>query len=121
AAAENLQPVLTLADADFIAETRAAHINFHRRLGEGKEARAHAQFHALHLEKGAEKFFQRPFQMAEMRHLIIDKAFDLVQLRRVRLVAVAAIGAARTDEAERRLRSQEHTSELQSREKLVCR
>ena len=41
--------------------------------------------------------------MAHMRALIDDETFDLMEHRRMRLIRVTAIGAARNDHADRRL------------------
>ena len=49
-----------------------------------------------------------------MRALVDDEALDLVEHRRVRLVAVAAIGATRNDDADRRLLL-EHGADLHRR------
>ena len=55
------------------------------------------------LEERLAEFFQDPFQVAEVRALVDDQALDLVEHRRVGLVRVDAIGAARDDDADRRL------------------
>ena len=52
--------------------------------------------------------------MAEMARPVDDEALDLMEHRRMRLVAVAAIGAARTDHADRRLLLQ-HGADLDRR------
>ena len=49
--------------------------------------------------------------MAEMRRLIDDQPFDLMEHRRMRLVGVATVGAAGTDDADRRLLA-EHGADL---------
>ena len=46
---------------------------------------------------------QDPFQVAEMRALVDHQPLDLMEHRRVGLVGVDAIGAARDDDADRRL------------------
>ena len=43
------------------------------------------------------------FRLAEGRAVVDDQPLDLVEHRRVRLVGVAAIGAAGADDADRRL------------------
>ena len=55
------------------------------------------------LEEGLAEFLEHPFQIGERRALVDDQAFDLVEHRRMRLVGVAPIGAARADDADRRL------------------
>ncbi len=54
---------------------------------------------------------QDPLEVAQMGALVDDEALDLVEHRRVRLVAVAAIGAAGADDADRRLLA-EHGADL---------
>ena len=68
----------------------------------------------IDLEEGLAELLQNPFQVAEMRAAVDDQALDLVEHRRVRLVAVAAIGAARDDDADRRLLAQ-HGAHLHRR------
>ena len=57
----------------------------------------------IDLEERLAEFLENPFQVAEMRALVDHQALDLVEHRRVRLVGVAAIGAAGNDDADRRL------------------
>ena len=52
-------------------------------------------FTERHLEEGFAELLQDPFEVTEMARLVDDQALDLMKHRRVRLVAVAAIGAAR--------------------------
>ena len=66
AAAEYLQPILALAEADLAAFARTLNVDFHRRFGEGEKARAEAHLHVGDFEKGLAEFFQDPFQMAEI-------------------------------------------------------
>ena len=80
----------------------------------GKERRAKAHADLVDLEEGLAELGQNPFQMAEMRFLVDHQAFDLMEHRRMRLVAVAAIGAARRDDADRRLLRQ-HGAHLHRR------
>ena len=103
AAAENLQPILAFAETDFALVAPALDVDFQRRLGEREERRAEAHLHAVDLEERLAEFFQDPFQVAEMRALVDHQALDLVEHRRVGLIRVAAIGAARADHADRRL------------------
>ena len=103
AAAENLQPLIAFADPDFVANFGVADIDFHRWLGEGEVARAEAHLHLRHFEERLAEFLEHPFQMAEMGLLVDDETLDLMEHRRVGLVAIAAIDASRRDDAERRL------------------
>ena len=57
----------------------------------------------IDLEERLAELLEDPFQVAEMRALVDHQALDLVEHRRVGLVGVAAIGAARDDHADRRL------------------
>ena len=56
----------------------------------------------IDLEERFAEFMQDPFEVTEMRAFVDDKAFDLVELRRVGGVGIDAIGPARTDDADRR-------------------
>ena len=49
----------------------------------------------IDFEERLAEFLQNPFQMAEMRTFVDDQALDLMEHRRVRLIGIAAIGAAR--------------------------
>ena len=51
-------------------------------------------FTRWHLEERLAELLQDPLQVAHMGALVDHEALDLVEHRRVRLVAVAAIGAA---------------------------
>src|SRR6516225_10130345 len=101
-AAQDLHPVLALAEADLALVAPALDVDLERRLGEGKERRAKTHPDLVHLEERLAEFLQDPFEVSEMGASVDDKAFDLMEHRRVRLVAVAAIGAARYDHADRR-------------------
>src|SRR5580700_2090635 len=102
AAAENLHPIVTLAEADLALVAPALNVDFERWFGERKERGTKAHTDPIDLEERLEEFFQNPFQVAEMRALVDHQAFDLVEHRRVGLVAVVAISAARDDDADRR-------------------
>ena len=65
AAAENLQPVVALAEADLVADAPAADVDFHRRLGEREEARPEAHLHLVDLEERLAEFLQHPLQVAD--------------------------------------------------------
>src|SRR3546814_16092147 len=54
------------------------------------------------LKKCLQKGFQRPFEMAQIDALVDDKAFDLMEHRRMRRVTVGTINPARRDDANRR-------------------
>ncbi len=54
---------------------------------------AEAHLHGGHFEESLAELFKDPLEMAEMRTLVDDETFDLVEHRRMRLVAVATIGA----------------------------
>src|SRR5579863_3091259 len=114
AAAENLHPVVALAEADFAFVAAALDVDFERRLGEGKKRRAKAHADAIDFEKRLEEFFENPFQVAEVRALVDDQSLDLMKHRRVRLVRIAAIGATGNDDADRRLLRQ-HGAHLHRR------
>src|SRR5215813_6852876 len=111
AAAENLHPIVALAEADLAFVAAILDIDFERRLGEREERGSEAHTDTVHLEERFEEFLEYPFHVAEMRALLDDQAFDLMEHRRVRLVAVAAIGAPRNDDTDRRLLRQ-HGSHL---------
>ena len=103
AAAANFHPVIARADHQLVAIAVAAHIHFHARLGEREITRTQPNGDIIDLEKRRQKRLQRVFQMAHMRGLIDHQPFDLMKHRRVRLVAVAAIGAPRRDKAKGRV------------------
>src|SRR5215470_6820827 len=103
AAAENLQPLIALSDPDLVADLGVADIDFHRRLGEREVARAEANLDLSHLEERLAEFLEHPFEVPEMSLLVDREPLDLMEHRRVGLVAVAAVDAARRDDAERRL------------------
>src|SRR5262249_59554033 len=79
AAAENLHPVVALAESDLALVASALNVDLERGLGEWKERRAEAHLHMIDFEKGLAEFLQDPFQMAEMRTRIDDEALDLVE------------------------------------------
>src|SRR5687768_588046 len=72
-------------------------------------AKAHVD--VVELEEGLAEFGEHPFQLAQMRLLIDEKALDLVEHGGVRLVAVAAKGPARRNDANGRL-SRQHGAYL---------
>src|SRR5262245_60213421 len=70
AAAENLEPLFTLADPDLVADLGVADIDLHGRLGEREVAGAKAHLHPRHLEKRLAEFLEYPFEMTEMGFLV---------------------------------------------------
>ena len=87
AAAENLQPVVAFAEADFALVAAALDVDLERRLGEREERRPEPHLDVVDLEERLAEFLQDPFQVAEMRALVDDQALDLMEHRRVGLVA----------------------------------
>lgn len=103
AAAENLHPIVAFAEANFVFVFAALNIDFQRRLGEWEERRPKPHIEVIDLKEGFAEFVQNPFQMTEVRTLVDDEPLDLMKNRCVELIPVAAIGAAGTDDADRRL------------------
>src|SRR6516162_5523597 len=91
AAAENLHPVLALAESQLALFAPALDVGLERRLSEGEEGRTKPHPDLVDFEEGLAGLLQYPFQMAEMRAPVDDQAFDLMEHRRMGLVAVAAI------------------------------
>src|SRR6266700_2871913 len=114
AAAKNLKPVLAFAEADLALVAPALDIDFQRRLGERKERRPKSHIDMIDLEECLAELMQDPFEVAEMRTLVDDEALDLVELRRMGRVRIDAVGAARTNHADRRLLAQ-HGAHLHRR------
>ena len=83
------------------------------RLGEREEVRAQADL-AVVAEDGAGEREQRALEVAERDVLVDREALDLVELRRVRRVVVAPVGAAGDDDVQRR-RLQLHRAHLHRR------
>ncbi|MCY1175091.1 hypothetical protein D9M73_153140 [compost metagenome] len=103
AAAHDFQPAGLLADtAAFAATDHALDVDFRRRLGEREEGRAEA-YGELFLEERAKEFLDGALEVGEADVLIDQQAFHLVEHRRVGQVGVAAVHAARADDANRRL------------------
>ena len=102
AAAEDLQPVVALADHELVLAAPAADIHLGRWLGEREERRAEADAQIVALEIRTDEIAQAALQVAHMRGAVDHQALDLMEHRRVRHVAVAAIGAAVADQPERR-------------------
>ena len=95
AAAEDLEPVFALAEADLVAFAGALDVHLHRRFGEGKERGPEAHAHLLDLEEGAAEFLQHPFEVGQIGALVDHQALDLMEHRRMGLVGILAIGPAR--------------------------
>src|SRR6185437_15347393 len=66
AAAEDFEPIVALAEADFPALARALDVDLGGRLREGKKRRAKAHLDAWHLEERLAELLEDPFQMAKM-------------------------------------------------------
>src|SRR4051812_13119321 len=112
--AENLQPVVALAEPDLALVAPALDVDLKRGFGEREERRAEAHLDLIDLEECLAELLQNPLQVTEMRGLVDDQSFDLVEHGSVCLVAVAAIGPAGNDDADRRLRRQ-HGPDLHRR------
>ncbi len=102
-AAEDFEPILALAETDLPARTTALDVDLERGRSEGEEARAETHADMRYLEERLAEFLQHPLEIGEGRALIDDKALDLVEHRRMRLVGVAAVGASGADDPDRRL------------------
>ena len=79
------------------------HVDLCRRLGEGEERRAEADFQLVALEEAAQELGVDALQVGEADVLVDPQAFDLVEHRRVGGVGVDAVGAAERDHLDRRL------------------
>src|SRR5215472_3149967 len=102
AAAENFQPVIALAKADLALVATALDVYLERRFGKGEERRPEPHFHVVDLKKRLAELRKNPLQMTEMGALVDDETLDLMKHRRMRLVAVATVGAPRADHPNRR-------------------
>src|SRR6516165_6999930 len=114
AAAENLHPILALAESDLAFVALALDVDLERRLRERKERRAKTHLDVIDLEECLAEFLQDPFQMPEVGALVDDEPLDLMEHGGMGLVAVAAVGAAGDDDADRRLLRQ-HRPDLHRR------
>ena len=114
AAAEDFEPVAAGADLQFAALARAADIDLGRGLGEREIARPEAHRQIVDIEEGAAELDEAALEMAHMRRAVDHQPLDLVEHRRVGRVVVAAEGAARHDDADRRLLRQ-HRADLHRR------
>src|SRR3569623_2071023 len=77
-AAENLQPVVALADLHLAAGAVAAHVHLRRGLGEGEVVRSEARGHRVGLEKARDEGLQGPFQVAHVDSLVAHQTLDLM-------------------------------------------
>src|SRR5438445_7146857 len=67
AAAQNLQPVFALAEADFALVAGALDVDLKRWLGEREERRPEPHVDVIDLEERLAELVQDPFEVAEMR------------------------------------------------------
>src|SRR5262249_5210324 len=102
-AAKTFEPVVTMAEADLAFVPAALDVDFEGWLGKRKERRPEPHFHVVDLEKRLAELRKNPLQMAEMGAFVDDQTLNLMKHRRVRLVAVAPVGAAGANHPERRL------------------
>ena len=65
----------------------ALDVDFERRLGEREEGRPEPHLDLVDLEERLAEFLEDPFQVAEMRALVDHQPLDLMEHRRVGLVA----------------------------------
>src|SRR5262249_21293744 len=101
--AQNLQPVFSLPEFDLASRSIALNIDLRRWLSEREMRRTESTLDVLHLEECAAELLDAPLEMTHMGLLVDHQRFNLMKLWRVRLVAVAAIDAARRDNSDRRL------------------
>jgi hypothetical protein len=120
AGAEDLDPRLAAADRaaravaqEAVLAVEAGDVDLDARLGEREEVRAQADL-ALVAEDRAGEGQQRALQVGERDVLVDREPLDLVELRRVGRVGVAAVDPARDDDVERRRRGH-HRARLHRR------
>src|SRR6478752_125767 len=85
-AAQNFQPVVAFAKTNFTFVALALDVDLKRRLGKRKERRTETHLDVVDFEKRLAEFLQDPFQMAKMRALVDDKAFNLMEHWSVSLI-----------------------------------
>jgi hypothetical protein len=107
AGAEDLDPRLAAADRaaravaqEAVLAVEAGDVDLDARLGEREEVRAQADL-ALVAEDRAGEGQQRALQVGERDVLVDREPLDLVELRRVGRVGVAAVDPARDDDVQR--------------------
>ncbi|EGE58936.1 hypothetical protein RHECNPAF_253009 [Rhizobium etli CNPAF512] len=103
AAAEDLHPVGAFAELDDRTGAVALDVDLEGGLGEREEGRAKAHRHAVDLEEGLAELLEHPADIGDIGLLVDDQALDLMEHRRMRGIAVLAIGLAGNDDADRRL------------------
>src|SRR5262245_41534675 len=103
AAAEDFHPIIAFAEAHLALVALTLDVDLERWFGERKVRRPEPHLHAIDLKERLAELFEDPLQMAKMRALVDHQALDLMEHRRVGLVAVAAIGAAGDDDPDWRL------------------
>ena len=99
AGAEDLEPVVALADPELAAGEGAADVDLGRGLGEGEVAGAELELDAVDLEEGAAELLEHPLQVGHGDVAVDGEALDLVEHRRVGLVVVGAVDPAGGDDA----------------------
>jgi hypothetical protein len=86
------QPRISIQSSPSPKRTRpwsaALDVDLERGLGEREERRAEAHLHVVDLEERLAELAQDPLHVAEVRALVDHEALDLMEHRRVRLVAV---------------------------------
>src|SRR3546814_1936873 len=102
AGAQHFHPSLRPANDALPLLHRITDIDLHRRFSEGEITGPQTKNDVVTLKKCLQKGFQRPFEMAQIDALVDDKAFDLMEHRRMRRVTVGTINPARRDDANRR-------------------
>ncbi|MNQ71462.1 hypothetical protein D3C85_861300 [compost metagenome] len=103
AAAENLQPILAFVQGQLAARAVAADVHLRRGLGEGEVVRTEAGVDVVQLEEAGDEGLQRRLQMTHVDVAVDHQTLDLVEHRRVGGVGILTEGAARGDDADRRL------------------
>src|ERR1700727_727310 len=111
AAAQDFEPILAFAEADFVARAAALDVDLERGRREWKKARAQAHANAGRFEERLAEFLQHPLEVGERRTIVDDQALDLVEHGRMRLVGIAPIGASGANDPDRRL-LREHRAHL---------
>ena len=114
AAAEDFHPFVAGADFHRIANALIAHIHLRRRFGEGEVVRTETGLDLIGLEEGRDEVQQHALEVTHMGFLVDHQTFDLVEHGRVGLVPVAAIDAARRNDADRGV-ALEHGADLDRR------
>lgn len=98
---QDFEPIAPFPDLAGLAGP--ADIDFHGGLGEGEIGSAETYREMRLVEKNAQEFDEAAFEVAESDVFIDHQPFALVEHRRMGGVMIRAIGAARRDNANRRL------------------